>query len=713
MMINLPKNARKILSVALPLLLILSVALAAMLADRTEPENPLLQDAAAQHMLLDGGGSLQVSHLILDAENVAELYQHQLQIQQDPDLRSDVPLPEHPDEVDPEDTGETDNLADDALRPDDTTDDTSGPQTGSETDRQELSAAEDKKTESSSPDIHEDSDLIDMAGDTNPELSGTVQTPSQQETAQEYFTTDIINGEKVNTAEYTFRLWQKQKVDVFRTAEILVNGGQQRRLTDADQSIVTVELDKGQNTIRVVCTYDGRDGKPVVVYQDYTVTFDHGDIIIITDLADKTTNEQQLSFNATAAYANQTIPVRVYCNDKELDAFGKKYTAFLTQGENKIRIAAESGDKKSERSFTVVYKATESLTIYTDLYDRTVHTEKLSFTAALRKASDQAKMTVVCNGETASADRAGSETYTVLLKPGSNVIRLKAVDMVAGESITVNKSYNIKYAPEATADTKPILKYVSVTNNMTVVGKSLALEMVAADYLGERIYQDSITVVLNGATYPYSWETGYTGYMLSLNEGNNYLKITLRDKDGREGVYYYTLNSQKVAPGGKIGTIRLSIDANVLGLGYLVAPTDFDIMEGETPAETIVRFLKEKGFTYESDGSVKNGFYLERIGKPGIAANVNIPQALVDAINQDGLEWKDQRDKDSLGEFDYCQGSGWMYSVNNEFPGYGLTDALFKDGDIVRLRFTLAYGKDIGGFQSTGNSSGKNYQKGW
>ena len=136
------------------------------------------------------------------------------------------------------------------------------------------------------------------------------------------------------------------------------------------------------------------------------------------------------------------------------------------------------------------------------------------------------------------------------------------------------------------------------------------------------------------------------------------------------------------------------------------------IRQGETGSYFLTRFLEDKGFQYNNTGSLDTGFYLSRIIKPGIAAGVSIPEDLKQAIDNDGLEWKDQRYDNSIGEFDYCQGSGWMYSVNGSFPGYGFSDVVFKDGDVVRIRFTLAYGKDIGGHKSTGGS-GQNYNKVW
>ncbi|MPW27233.1 DUF4430 domain-containing protein [Alkalibaculum sp. M08DMB] len=52
----------------------------------------------------------------------------------------------------------------------------------------------------------------------------------------------------------------------------------------------------------------------------------------------------------------------------------------------------------------------------------------------------------------------------------------------------------------------------------------------------------------------------------------------------------------------------------------------------------------------------------------------------------------------SLGEFDFEQGSGWMYNVNGTYPNYGCDNSrsVLKDGDVIQWRFTLNIGKDLG-----------------
>ena len=75
-------------------------------------------------------------------------------------------------------------------------------------------------------------------------------------------------------------------------------------------------------------------------------------------------------------------------------------------------------------------------------------------------------------------------------------------------------------------------------------------------------------------------------------------------------------------------------------------------------------------------------------------------------ILRDGISLTGQSDPDSLGEMDYTRGSGWMYDVNGAYPGFGMDGGFPSDGDVITLRFTLSWGKDIDGYGSTGGQYG-------
>lgn len=53
----------------------------------------------------------------------------------------------------------------------------------------------------------------------------------------------------------------------------------------------------------------------------------------------------------------------------------------------------------------------------------------------------------------------------------------------------------------------------------------------------------------------------------------------------------------------------------------------------------------------------------------------------------------------NLYEFDCGELSGWMYRVNGEFPNFGCSRYILKDGDRVEWVYTCDLGKDVGGPQ--------------
>ena len=75
-------------------------------------------------------------------------------------------------------------------------------------------------------------------------------------------------------------------------------------------------------------------------------------------------------------------------------------------------------------------------------------------------------------------------------------------------------------------------------------------------------------------------------------------------------------------------------------------------------------------------------------------------------IYRNGIELSDPGD--GLGEYSYTMASGWLYSVGGStfYPGNGMSDYYLKDGDVLTIRFTLAYGWDVCGSSDRGCSVG-------
>lgn len=57
----------------------------------------------------------------------------------------------------------------------------------------------------------------------------------------------------------------------------------------------------------------------------------------------------------------------------------------------------------------------------------------------------------------------------------------------------------------------------------------------------------------------------------------------------------------------------------------------------------------------------------------------------------------------NLYQFDAGNLSGWMYSVNGEFPGVGCSGYKVKDGDKINWVYTCSFGKDVGGYVESGD----------
>ena len=453
-------------------------------------------------------------------------------------------------------------------------------------------------------------------------------------------------------------------------------------------------------------------------------------LAISTTLTDTVTDKSILCFNAIAVPRGN---VYVTCNGREVlhndenldDSFlagtlflswsdnynnCPDYITQLNKGDNIIVVSAESNGESARETYTVTYLDDPQLYIDTDLSNCTVYESGFEFYASILNGSADSYLDVYVNGE--QLQPAYDTKYSARLSVGQNTIRLRAVSTINREPKTINQTYRITYIPQASEETKPRIASINIADNMTVRGNDLTLNILAQDMDGNRIYHGGIDVALNGVRYGYKWDSNVTSYRLWLEQGENRLDIRLTDRDGRYWDYSYNINCESARDGEQIGEITVSVDANVLGLGYIVSPVNVPIYQGENLARTVARFLEDRGFAYSGSGDVDEGFYLARISKSGIASSVNIPTALVDEINADGLEWKTQRYKDSVGEHDYCQGSGWMYSVNDIFSGNSLSDDYPKNGDVLKIRYTLAYGKDIGGYNS-GNAGEHNYSRTW
>lgn len=225
--------------------------------------------------------------------------------------------------------------------------------------------------------------------------------------------------------------------------------------------------------------------------------------------------------------------------------------------------------------------------------------------------------------------------------------------------------------------------------------------------------------------YPANPEIG------DMNEHTLY--IYAEDSYGNNGDKTLTFTGKRREAGQKIGDATIYVDMTVLGIG-VVGPIHYDVLADEPISYVVAKAIMGKdtgdpfgaasetlGWQGDYGGSLDIGFYLRWLDTgysadaledstwPGSTEEEAL--AAIDArfgagtglatlwrcLYRNGLN-KSVGSGSTFGEFDYTSGSGWMYSIGGSYyPGQSMSAVHLRDKDVLTLRYTLAYGWDIGG----------------
>ena len=597
-------------------------------------------------------------------------------------------------------------------------------------------------------------DLLDIAdngggsGGQTPDHAapGDVTVPEAPDAAL-YFTTSIIDGETTAEETYPFTITHQPQREPIGLA-VTVNGRELRYA--AQTTSVTVHLAAGANTIVVSADYR-EDGGTVRATRSYTVCYAQpGELIIVAKRTSDgrqlgelgTVSEGTLTFTACAERDGSTYPVQsVELNGRTLAGSGGSYTADLNSGENRIRVKASYQSSTADVTYTITYNA-NAFRIETSISDTviddntaqssasfekvTVDSQQYKFRLNLfrstgREAIDRVRVSDSTGTVSLTAD--SEEYYTVDMGREDRQLYIDYRDST-GRSRTYKYMLHFQRGAEGTPEDRQPTIIAQVEADGTVIGLTNGLTMKTPDLIvlvdgrscnGQQLYANNYTVSVNGTVVsaPISqsgYQFGYTAYL--SNEGANTITITATDGDGYAATRSWTVYYEE----GTV-TVTVSVEATTVGLGYLVAPTEVTV-PGGTDAWTVVQqVLTENGYTVSVSGS-----YLSAIQRSGICSGFFIDSELMELIMADGMDENGAGldpqpfSMDSLGEFDFYRWSGWMYSYNGSYPGYGLNVCKPQDGSVIRVRYTLAMGKDIGGYSSANGSYGVssgNYYKEW
>lgn len=654
--------------------------------------------------------------------------------------------PDEPDTPDEADTPEDQQTEPDQTPEDDRQDGQQDPQTPDA----DLPASGDGTVSDGRGNIDDLLNIVDNGGGSGGQIpdrapADAITVPEVKDPAA-YFTTSIINGETTADENYKFSIKHLTNLPVLG-GSVAVNG--RETSFTANSRLLSAYLNAGPNTVIVSVIYD-ENGKTVRASESYSVILQPTELTIIaqlvpdgTLLSSGTVSDEELTFTAYAMLGDQKIQVQsVTLNERTLTGIGDTYTASLNSGENTIHIKASYQSSTAEEDYTIIYNA-NAFRIKTSISDTvidddtaqpnskfeqvTVKDEQYRFELKLDNPTGKGSIDRVYVSDSTgnyTLTKESDNRYTVQMGREDWMLYISYTDSLGRSGKTYKYQLHFQRGAEDTPeDRQPTISpeiemdgtIIGLTDGLTLKNPDIILLVDGRSYTGKQLYSNNYTVSVNGMVVPApvsqsGSKFGYSTYL--SNEGANTITITATDADGYSATRSWTVYYEK----GDI-TVTVSVEATTVGLGYLVYPTEVTVPGGTDAWSIVEKVLTENGFGISSSGS-----YLSAIQRSGICSGFSIDPELMELIMTDGMDENGAGldpqpfSMDSLGEFDFYRWSGWMYSYNGSYPGYGMNVCKPQDGGVIRVRYTLALGKDIGGFTSASGSYGVssgNYYKEW
>ena len=724
------KRLGSVIQTAVALLLCLATALC--VTQLQIGHAPQEEAHAASRMLLSQGEVLYDGDRIagMDSANDGE------------DQENDTP--DEPDTPDESDTPE-----DQQTEPDQTPeDDRQDPQTPDE----DTPSSGDGTTSGGRGNIDDILDIVDNGGGSGGQIPDrapvdAITVPEVKDPAA-YFTTSITDGSTAEKETYGFSIHHLTNLEVTGLS-VTVNG--KEYLFPANSSYVNVHLATGANTLTVSVNYREADGSNVCASKSYTVYYAQaGELIIVAKrVSDNkplneltTVTDGELTFTANMVQDGNEYPVQsVTLNGRTLTGIGDTYTASLNSGANTIRIKGSYQSSSVEKPYTITYNA-NAFRIKTSISDTVIDDNKAQSSASFEKVTvdseryrfwlqliqstgkesiDRVRVSDITGTTSLTQDSDG--WYTVQMGREKRMLYIDYKDSLGQPKTYKYQLHFQRNAEDTPEDRQPTISpeiemdgtIIGLTDGLTLKNPDVILLVDGHSYTGKQLYSSNYTVSVNGMVVPApvsqsGSKFGYSTYL--SNEGANTITITATDADGYSATRSWTVYYEN----GDI-TVTVSVEATTVGLGYLVYPTEVTVPGGTDAWSIVEKVLTENGYGISGSGS-----YLSAIQRSGICSGFFIDPELMDLIVADGMDENgagldpQPYSMDSLGEFDFYRWSGWMYSYNGSYPGYGMNVCKPQDGSVIRVRYTLALGKDIGGFTSASGSYGVssgNYYKEW
>ena len=299
-----------------------------------------------------------------------------------------------------------------------------------------------------------------------------------------------------------------------------------------------------------------------------------------------------------------------------------------------------------------------------------------------------------------------NDNYTAKLKLGVNYITIYYTD---GDGTKCWVRFTITYQADKADESTPVqgahppVIYTNLDDwEGDIETNHFKFTVDARTWKNERIYSDCIEVRLNGklVTNPTGSEIFEYDLYFSKPVSGDYSDYTVTvlawDQEGNSRFVKYNIRYLAKGKGESLDPVTVTIDATTVNCGIVESAT-IEVKGGDTAADAVLKMFEANGFSASFKGSVESSFYLVSISRAYAFRGSSIESRLRELLERDGIALKPAGTQDKLGEFDFTEGSGWMYFINGSLcPGVGMNEWPLQGGESITLRFTLAYGKDIG-----------------
>ena len=449
-------------------------------------------------------------------------------------------------------------------------------------------------------------------------------------------------------------------------------------------------------------TFDANGG----TMKEATITVAEGDVV---DLIKYVPQKDNWQFVGWALEGETVTKITVNANITLVAV------ATLEKGNNTFVVKATRGDDVLEKTYEIDYKG---FTVVTDLYDVTTGDSAYAFNAVVRYGEDQCEAKVAI-GET-SVDGTNDKYTLAFAADGTYHVTVGG----AVGRMQYTETFTVVYDSSL-----PKFAKMTLAANKQYRGNVVTFTLTATDAEGNKLADSNVAFYadfdvsddndeftqLTSTEISTVWSDGNaTSYKLFVTEGGfangldktALIKVVLTSGDKTVERLYRVCYVGPDAD-GCIGEVVVSIDGFTVGVGYIVEPTIVKVYQNGKFPQYLKTLIEEKGWTMNFTGSLDSGFYLSSLNGLDIPDNV-VNERLAEVLAANNMtvdETSISPGNDgtySLGEFCYNSFSGWMYSINGMFANYGMADYDPVDGDVVQIRFTLAYGADIGGAAAMG-----------